>query len=320
VSVLASVAVESDGGSSRRLGTDRRGVPGGLLGGDEYLAGLGDRHISVAGASPSSSVASNTSTHRATTVSDASRASLVRSCGDRVTVAAQAACDGHDGQMRRFVREHSLSIVTFVVFLVIWLGGQTWAGHRSFNEEQRAHGDPTVSFSEYVTQAHFGEATFENWESEFLQMGVYVLLTAWLVQKGSAESKAPDGDPTVEADPRGHRNDPDVPWPVRRGGWVLRVYENSLGIVMLGLFVLALVGHVVTGAHAYNAEQVAHDGPTISTWAYLFRSQFWFESLQNWQSEFLAVGSLVVLSVFLRQRGSPESKPVHAPHTRTGTP
>ena len=142
--------------------------------------------------------------------------------------------------MRRFVREHSLSIVTFGAFLVIWFGGQTWTGHRSFNEEQRAHGEPTVSFSEYLTQAHFGEATFENWESEFLQMGVYVVLTAWLVQKGSAESKPPEGDPTVEADPREHRAAPDAPWPVRRGGWVLRIYENSLSIVMLSLFAAGL--------------------------------------------------------------------------------
>jgi Domain of unknown function (DUF6766) len=225
---------------------------------------------------------------------------------------------GHDERMRRFVREHSLSVVTLGVFLAIWLGGQTWAGHRAFNEEQRANGEPTVSFSEYLTEAHFGEATFENWESEFLQMGVYVLLTAWLVQKGSAESKPPEGDPSVEADPRGHRSDPGAAWPVRRGGWVLRVYENSLSIAMFSLFALAFAGHLVTGAHAHNAEQTAHGEPTISTWAFLFRSEFWFQSLQNWQSEFLAVGSLVVLSVFLRQRGSPESKPVHAPHASTG--
>ena len=122
----------------------------------------------------------------------------------------------------------------------------------------------------------------------------------------------------MEADPRGHRSDPSTPWPVRRGGWVLRVYENSLSIAMLSLFALAFAGHLVTGAHAYNAEQTAHGEPTISTWAYLFRSELWFESLRNWQSEFLAVGCLVVLSVFLRQRGSPESKPVHAPHASTG--
>jgi len=220
--------------------------------------------------------------------------------------------------MRRFVRDHSLSIVTLGAFLVIWLGGQAWSGHRAYNDDQRAHGEPAVGFGEYLTRADFGEATFENWESEFLQMGVYVLLTAWLVQKGSAESKSAGGDPDLDADPRDHHSDPGVPWPVRRGGWPLRIYENSLSIVLLGLFALAFVGHLVTGDRAFNAEQAAHGEQTVSTIGFLFRSEFWFQSLQNWQSEFLAVGSLVVLSVYLRQRGSTESKPVHAPHHATG--
>jgi hypothetical protein len=220
--------------------------------------------------------------------------------------------------MRRFVRDHSLSIVSIGAFLVIWLGGQAWAGHRTYNEEQIAHGEPTVSLPEYLTRAAFGEATFENWESEFLQMGVYVLLTAWLVQRGSAESKPVGGDPTLDADPREHRHDPGALWPVRRGGWVLRFYENSLSIVLLTLFAVAFGGHLVTGAHAYSAEQVAHGERGVSPLGYLFRSQFWFESLQNWQSEFLAVGSLVILSVYLRQRGSTESKPVHVAHAKTG--
>ena len=220
--------------------------------------------------------------------------------------------------MRKFVREHSLTIVMLGAFLVIWLGGQTWAGHRTFNEEQRAHGEPAVSLGEYLTRAEFGEATFENWESEFLQMGVYVLLTAWLVQKGSAESRPPGGDPRLDEDPRRHRDDPDAPWPVRRGGWALRLYEHSLSIALLTLFALSFLGHLVTGARAFNSEQVEHGEAAVSTVGYLFRSQFWFESLQNWQSEFLAVGTLVVLSVYLRQRGSPESKPVHAAHASTG--
>jgi Domain of unknown function (DUF6766) len=220
--------------------------------------------------------------------------------------------------MRRFLREHSLSIVSLTAFLVIWLAGQTWAGHRSYNEEQRSHGEPTVSFGEYLTSAHFGEATFENWESEFLQMGVYVLLTAWLVEKGSAESKPPEGNPKLDEDPRNHQHDPNAPWPIRHGGWSLRIYEHSLSIAMFAVFALAFTGHLITGAHEFNAEQLAHGQSQISTIQYLFRSQFWFESLQNWQSEFLAVGSLVILSVYLRQRGSPESKPVHAPHQATG--
>ncbi|HMG40737.1 MAG TPA: DUF6766 family protein [Acidimicrobiales bacterium] len=221
--------------------------------------------------------------------------------------------------MRRVVREHSLSIVTLGMFLVIWLGGQVWAGHRTYNDEQRSHGQPTVSVADYLTRAEFGEATFENWESEFLQMGVYVLLTAWLVQKGSAESRPPEGDGSFGEDPSEHSDDAESPWPVRRGGLVLQVYERSLGIALLGLFLLAFLGHLVTGARAFNAEQLEHGGTPVSTVGYLFRSQFWFESLQNWQSEFLAVGVLVVLSIFLRQRGSPESKPVHAPHHQTGS-
>ena len=223
-----------------------------------------------------------------------------------------------DRGVRRFVREHSLLLVAFGAFLVIWLGGQVWVGHRTFNEEQRAHGEPTVSLPEYLTRAEFGEATLENWESEFLQMGVYVLLTAWLIQRGSAESKPPEGDPARDADPRDHRDDPDAPWPVRRGGWVLRLYEHSLSVALLGMFGLAFLGHLVTGARAYSAEQVAHGEPGVSALGYLSRSQFWFESFQNWQSEFMAVGTLVVLSVYLRQRGSTESKPVHAPHHKTG--
>jgi hypothetical protein len=220
--------------------------------------------------------------------------------------------------MRRFLRDHSLSIVTLGAFLIIWLVGQAWAGHRAYNDDQRSQGEPEVSIGEYVTRAEFGEATFENWESEFLQMGVYVLLTASLVQKGSAESRPPEGDPTLDADPREHRDDPDAPWPVRRGGWVLKLYENSLSLGLLMLFLLAFAGHLVTGAQAFNAEQVAAGEPTVSVPEFLFRSEFWFQSLQNWQSEFLAVGTLVVASVYLRQRGSPESKPVHAPHASTG--
>jgi hypothetical protein len=221
--------------------------------------------------------------------------------------------------MRRFVRDHSLSLATIGAFLVIWLGGQAWAGHRSYNEEQRSHGEPAVGMWEYLHRADFGEATFENWESEFLQMGIYVLLTAKLVQVGSAESRPAGGDPHLDEDPRNHRDDPDAPWPVRRGGVVLAVYEHSLSIVLLTLFLLAFIGHLVTGARAFSAEQLAHGEAPVTAIEYLFRSQFWFESLQNWQSEFLAVGALVVLSVYLRQRGSPESKPVHAPHHETGS-
>jgi hypothetical protein len=221
--------------------------------------------------------------------------------------------------VRRFVRNNALAVVALSIFLAIWLLGQTWSGLRSYNEEQRDHGEPEVSFVDYLTTAHFGEATFENWESEFLQMGAYVLLTVWLRQRGSAESKPLEGDEPVDEDPRDHTGDPDAPWPVRRGGIVLTLYKNSLCIAFFSLFALAWVLHAVTGAREYSNEQLAHGGTAVGPFEYVRHAQFWFESLQNWQSEFLAVFAIVVLTVFLRQQGSPESKPVHAPHSATGT-
>jgi hypothetical protein len=173
---------------------------------------------------------------------------------------------------------------------------QTLTGQRAFNADQVEHGDSPVSLPEYVTTGHWVEATFENWESEFLQMGAYVLLTVWLRQKGSAESKPLDEDTPQDEDPRRHRDDADAPWPVRRGGLALAVYEHTL---------------------RYSAEQVAHGSPPVTTWQFVHSSQFWFRSFQNWQSEFLAVASIIVLSIYLRERGSPESKPVHAPHAQT---
>jgi hypothetical protein len=190
---------------------------------------------------------------------------------------------------------------------------------RAYNEEQRDHGDAAVSYGEYLTSAHFGEATFENWESEFLQMGAYVLLTVWLRQRGSAESKSLEGDAPVDEDPAGHRTDPDAPWPVRRGRLALAIYRNSLALAFFALFGLSWLLHAVTGAREYSADQVAHGASPVSTWQFLHRAEFWFQSMQNWQSELLAVASIVVLTIFLRQQGSPESKPVHAPHAQTGS-
>jgi len=208
--------------------------------------------------------------------------------------------------------------VAFGLFLLVFIAGQSVAGLRSYNEEQREHGEAEVSYGTYLTSSHFGEATFENWESEFLQMGAYVLLTVWLYQRGSAESKDPDGSDPVDEDPRRHRDDPDAPWPVRAGGLPLLVYRYSLSLAFLTLFGVSWLLHAVTGARAYSAEQLAHGGEAVDTWQYLGRAQFWFESMQNWQSELLAVFAIVVLTIFLRQQGSPESKPVHAPHSQTG--
>lgn len=223
------------------------------------------------------------------------------------------------GPVRRFVRNNSLAVVTLAAFLTIWLVGQTVTGMHTYNEEQRDHHESTVSFGAYLTTAHFGEATFENWESEFLQMGAYVLLTVWLRQRGSAESKSVDGEDPVDADPREHLDDPDAPWPVRRGGLALAIYKNSLSIAFLTLFALSWILHAVTGAREYSNEQLAHGGTSVGPLEYAHHAQFWFESLQNWQSEFLAVFLIVVLTIALRQQGSPESKPVHAPNTATGS-
>jgi hypothetical protein len=221
--------------------------------------------------------------------------------------------------MRRVLRENGLSIVLFgLLFLCIL--GQYFAGRLEYNRDQQEHGQPPVSYSEYLFTPHFLEVTMENWESEFLQMFAFVVLTAFLFQKGSAESKSLDEEEPVHRDPRKSRNKKAAPWPVRRGGFVLKLYEFSLSIAFLLLFLMSFTLHAVGGAGEYNEQRVEHGiAQQVSTFEYITTSRFWFESLQNWQSEFLAVGAMVVLSIFLRQRGSPESKPVDSPHSETGS-
>jgi hypothetical protein len=217
------------------------------------------------------------------------------------------------------LRNNGLSIAWTVLFLG-FLGGQALAGHRVYNDEQRQHGEQPVAFGSYLGTGHFGEAVFENWESEFLQMGMFVILTAFLFQKGAAESKDPEKDhEPVDEDPRNHRGDPDAPGPVKRGGLVLKLYENSLSIALIALFLASFALHAVTGSHEYSAEQTQHGEPAAGVMDYVTSSQFWFESFQNWQSEFMSVAALTLLSIWLRQRSSPESKPVHKPHGETGT-
>ena len=219
--------------------------------------------------------------------------------------------------MRKSVRENSLSTVMFGLFAV-FLVLMSFAGVRQYNEEQTDHGEAPVSYVKYLTTGSFVEAVFENWESEFLQMGGFVLLTVWLRQKGSPESKKLEGDEPVDEDPRDSDRD-DAPWLARTGGVKTWLYERSLSSALFLLFLVSLVLHAAGGARAYSSEQLAHGGTAVGTLGYLKTSQFWFESFQNWQSEFLAVGALVVLSVYLRQKGSPESKPVAAAHAETGT-
>ena len=220
--------------------------------------------------------------------------------------------------MRRIFYENGLSIAFFVLF-ALSLAGQSLTGHKQYNDGQQKQTQPAVGFAEYLTSGHFIEATFENWESEFLQMAAYVVLTAFLFQKGSSESKAPGT--LVPVDRRLLPEDvpPDAPWPVRRGGWALTLYENSLSIAFVILFALSFYLHAVGGAEEYNQDLSEHGGAgePLTAFGYMATSRFWFESFQNWQSEFLSVLAMVVLSIFLRQRASPESKPVFAPHSDT---
>ena len=221
--------------------------------------------------------------------------------------------------MKRILRENGLSIVWLGLFFVTFLIGQTVTGCLEYNSEQREHGRPELTCTQYVTTPHFVEATMENWESEFLQMFLFIVLTAFLYQKGSAESKKLDEEEAVDRDPRACKDKRNAPWPVRKGGIALKLYERSLGLAFLALFLMCFVLHAAGGARNYNQEQADHGNTEqVSTLQYMSTSRFWFESFQNWQSEFLSVFAIVFLSIFLREKGSPQSKPVDAPHGETG--
>jgi hypothetical protein len=212
-----------------------------------------------------------------------------------------------------FFKRNGLSIVV-LLFMAASLLGQVITGRSVYNEELARQKAPQVTLGEYLTSGHFVSATFENWESEFLQMGMYVLLSVSLRQKGSAESRPMDPskeDQTVETGPK--------PWPVQAGGIWLKLYEHSLAIAFGLLFFASFALHLCGSWRHALVERQLQGEPPIGLAVYLGDSQFWFESFQNWQSEFLAVASLVILSIWLRQKGSPQSKPVQAPHSQTGT-
>jgi hypothetical protein len=217
----------------------------------------------------------------------------------------------------RTLRNNGLSIVLTLLFLLT-LGGQATAGFFRTNAENRERGRPAVSFGQYVRSPEMLETTMENWESEFFQMGVYVMITVILFQKGSVESKDPEKDEEeVDREPNPRRA--GAPWPVRKGGLALALYRRSLSLAFIVLFLASFLLHAKGGAGVFNGEMAEHgDARRVTTIGYMRTSRFWFESLQNWQSEFLAVLSIVVLSIWLRQQGSPESKPVDAPHSETG--
>jgi hypothetical protein len=222
--------------------------------------------------------------------------------------------------MRLWLWNNSLSLAFGVLFAAAVLG-QSLAGHRAYNEEQLAHEQATISYERYLVSSDFGQALLENWQSEYLQFALFILATIWLVQRGSNESKRPE-DGGRESDARqliGEHAQRNSPLWAKVGGWRTLIYSNSLLLVMAVIFFGSWFGQSVTGWTEYNSNQQAHDEATVSWLGYIARPEFWEQTFQNWQSEFLAVGSMAVFTIYLRQRGSPESKPVGAPHNQTGT-
>ena len=211
----------------------------------------------------------------------------------------------------RKLYENSLSIVLLFTFLIL-LWAQSFTGWKEYNSEQLEHGEATVTYRGYLTTGHFVEATAENWESEFLQMAAFVWLTVFLIQKGSPEARSGDGDEEQDREPDPNR--PGAPWPVRQGGAWLKVYNHSLTLAFLLMFLISFLIHAAGGARVYSQQQIVHGEPGVSMLQFMCTSEFWFQSMQNWQSEFLAILMMVILSIYLRQKGSPESKPVDAPH------
>lgn len=215
---------------------------------------------------------------------------------------------------RKFVKENSLSLFFLAIFLLA-LVGQAIAGHNLYNEEAAAHKESTISFWRYLSSSSFGQAVTENWQSEYLQFALFALVTVWLLQKGSPESKELDeaGTETDKEQKVGRWAGGDSPRWAKVGGFRTAIYSNSLIIAMTLVFFGAWFAQSVTGWTEFNQEQGEHGDPRVSWLGYVGSSQFWEATLQNWQSEFLAVGSFAVLVIYLRQRGSPESKPVGAP-------
>ena len=217
----------------------------------------------------------------------------------------------------KLVRDNGLTIV-LVLASLLTIGGMFATGWVVHNDELVQHHDKPLTLLSYATSGHFLSALFENWESEFLQMSAYVVLTAFLFQRGSAESKDPDEPTAQDEDPSRKKNDPDAPWAVRAGGVTRVVYSYSLGVALFVLFVASVLLHLRYSADAAAVEARLHGEPATTLMAHLGSIEFWFESFQNWQSEFLSTAVLIVLSIFLRFRRSPESKPVAAPHSETG--
>jgi hypothetical protein len=221
--------------------------------------------------------------------------------------------------VRRVLRQNGLGLFFGSIFLAS-LVGQALVGHADFNHQQTAHHDDPISLGRYVASSAFMVDVLENWQSEYLQFTLFILGTVWLVQRGSPESKElHKAGPESDEDQRigEHATERSPRW-ARTGGLRTRLYSNSLLIVMAAIWLASWAGQSVTGRVAYNAEQLDHQEAALGWLEYLSTPDFWNRTLQNWQSEFLAVGSMAVLAIYLRQRGSPESKPVGAAHDDTG--
>ncbi|MDQ1149613.1 DUF6766 family protein [Sphingobacterium zeae] len=214
-----------------------------------------------------------------------------------------------------FFYRNSLSIV-FIALFFLAFGAQAFFGWREHNDELKELGGQEIGFFAYLETGHFFSATCENFQSEFLQMALYVMLTISLRQVGSAESKDPEKPEQVDRMPDPGRE--GAPGPVRKGGWRLTLYQHSLSIAFIILFMLSWAGHLYGSFNDANLQESLRGRAEKSLIDFIAEPQFWFETFQNWQSEFLSVASIVLLTIFLRQKGSPESKPVDAAHTETG--
>jgi hypothetical protein len=217
--------------------------------------------------------------------------------------------------MKNFFKNNGLSVVFFVLF-IITIVGQAITGLKEHNHEMIEEGGQPIPMSQYITSGHFLQATFENWESEFLQMALFVVFTIFLYQKGSSESKDPESKEPVDRNPNPRRK--DAPWPVKKGGLMLQLYKHSLSIALFLLFLVSFFVHLYGSLKDHNEEQLLKGQSSETAMQYLGSSRFWFESFQNWQSEFLSVFAIVVLTIFLRQQGSPQSKPVDEADSETG--
>lgn len=217
--------------------------------------------------------------------------------------------------MKTLLRDNGLCICFLVLFIGA-MAGQLIFGFEEHNKELIEEGSTAITLYSYFLTGHFIQATFENWESEFLQMALFVVLTIFLMQKGSSESKDFDKEEEVDREPNPLRK--DAPWPVKKGGLILALYKHSLSIVLILLFTFSFIAHFYGSLKDENEQLSLKGMPLESTSDYIRDSRFWFESFQNWQSEFLSVFAIVMLSIYLRQIGSSQSKPVDAPHLETG--